>query len=135
LPNLDTKKLNSIVAKENTDIVSRFLPGVDLPYVQSNFRQQIIGMATKIFRIFSKMQTFKTQKTIDRQVYELLMDPDGMRKFMNATAGMKFGIKPTDYRKLLGAMREIFPVYLYGGFKSSVGSEETQNTPISTRIQ
>jgi len=132
LPNIDAKKLNSVILKENTDIVSKTLPGVDLAYLQSAARDRISSIQFRIARVFSKMQQFKTGKDIDRQTYELLMDPDGMKKFTNATAGMEFGIKMTDYRKLLGTMRELFPVYIYGGAK---GTTSTQNEPINTRIQ
>jgi hypothetical protein len=61
---------------------------------------------------------------MDQSVFELLTDRDGMSKVNALVAKMNFKIdNPAKIKELIGTIKEILPVYMYTGIKTSVSHE------------
>ena len=117
---IDVNKLGAVVNKAELDAVAKVIPGVDSKYASSQWRDRISSPIMKLTRIFSKMMDFKSGKAMDRSVYELLMDRDGMNKVRNAVARMGFKIDtPMKVQEITGLIKEILPVYMYTAEKTT----------------
>ena len=130
---IDIKKLGATIEKAELDFVAQKLPGVSSKYLSSQIRDRISNIVMKITRITSKMLDFRNAKAMDRSVYELLTDRDGMQKVINAVAKMDFKIdNPAKINDIVGIIKETLPVYMYTGLKTSVSHEAEE---IERKIQ
>ena len=130
---IDVKKLGATIDKAELDVVGKYAPGVDSKYVSSQIRDRISNIVMKITRIGSKMLDYKTAKGMDKSVFELLVDRDGMKKVNSAVAKMDFNIDtPVKIQEIVGLIKEILPVYMYAGGKTSVSHEAEE---IEQKIQ
>lgn len=130
---IDTKKLGATLQKTEIDPLSQVVPGVDIKYASSQYRDRISSITMKVTRIISKMVDFRNKKQMDKAVFELLTDVDGMKKVSEAVANMDFKIKnPADVRKIVGLISEILPVYMYSSVKTAVSHKAEE---IEQKIQ
>lgn len=121
---MDVSKLSAVVNKAELDFVGKRFGGLSFKYVSSQVRDRISNMVMKMTRISSKMLDYKTEKAMDRGVFELLVDRDGMKKVNAAVAKMDFNIDhPVSIKELTGIMKEILPIYMYSATKTSVSTE------------
>ena len=78
----------------------------------------------KLTRLVSKMMDYKTSKGMDKSVYELLTDREGMKKVNEMVAKMDYKIDtPVKLEKIMGLIKETLPVYMYTGLKTSVSNK------------
>ncbi|MEO1942920.1 MAG: hypothetical protein ABGY11_01340 [Candidatus Thioglobus sp.] len=121
---MDISKLSAVVSKAELDPVGKRFGGLSMKYVSSQVRDRISNIVMKMTRIGSKMLDYKTEKSMDRGVFELLIDREGMKKVNAAVAKMDFNIDhPISIKELTGLMKEILPIYMYSSVKTSVSHE------------
>lgn len=130
---IDVKKLGATINKVELDAVGKIAPGLDAKYVSSQIRDRISNIVMKMTRLASKMLDYKTAQGMDRSVFELLVDRDGMKKVNAAVAKMDFNIDtPLKVKEITGLIKEILPVYMYTGMKTAVSHEAEE---IERKIQ
>jgi hypothetical protein len=121
---MDTSKLSAVVNKAELDPVGRRFGGLSMKYVSSQVRDRISNIVMKMTRLGSKMLDYKTEKAMDKGVFELLVDRDGMKKVIAAVSKIDFNIDhPVSIKELTGIMKEILPIYMYSASKASVSHE------------
>lgn len=112
----DVSQMTSTVLREEMDVFGRMAPGLDLPYVASQWRDRIASTVQKLIRIGSRMQVAGAKQATDRALIDLFIDPNGMEKLANVAKTMDFNLrKPTSIKKILGTMSEIMPMAAYTG--------------------
>jgi hypothetical protein len=121
----DVSALSSVVLREEMDVLSRVAPGLDVPYVASQLRDRISSAAQKAIRILSRVQVASAREATDRAIIDLLMDPDGVKKLANVANELDFTIKrPTDFKKVIGAVGEIMPLAVYTSATATANQPE-----------
>ncbi len=121
---IDVNKLGATINKAELDVIGKAAPGLDSKYVSSQWRDRISSPIMKLTRLVSKMMDYKTSKGMDKSVYELLTDREGMKKVNEMVAKMDYKIDtPVKLEKIIGLIKETLPVYMYTGLKTSVSHE------------
>ena len=130
---IDVKKLGATINKAELDVIGKAAPGLDTKYVSSQWRDRISSPIMKLTRLVSKMMDYKTSKGMDKSVYELPTDRDGMKKVNEMVAKMDYKIDtPIKLEKIIGLIKETLPVYMYTGVKTTVSHEAEE---IEQKIQ
>ena len=130
---IDVSKLGATINAQELDPVGKIAKGLDAKYVSSQIRDRISSITMKMTRLGSRMLDFKTKQNMDRSVFELLVDRDGMKKINNSVAKMDFNIDtPLKMKEITGLIKEILPVYMYTGLKTSVNHKAEE---IEQKIQ
>ncbi len=130
---IDIKKLGATIEQAELDWLAQKFPGVSTKYASSQYRDRISNPVMKMTRLISKMVDFRNKKSMDQSVFELLTDRDGMSKVNALVAKMNFKIdNPAKIKELVGTIKEILPVYMYTGLKTSVSHESEK---IEQKIQ
>jgi hypothetical protein len=108
---MDNKKLDSVgKALENLG-----LPGLDLPFLASNYRDRITSLFQKGVRILSRVNERRTLDATNKAYDELLFDPNGMQKLQAMANEIKFDFKnPASIQRFVDTMTDVFPRYMYG---------------------
>ena len=130
---IDVKKLGATLNKAEVDWVGRYAKGLDAKYVSSQLRDRISSVVMKMTRLSSKMLDYKTAQGMDRSVFELLVDREGMKNVIESVAKMDFTIDtPLKLKNITGVIKDVLPVYMYTGLKTSVSHEAEE---IEQKIQ
>lgn len=118
-------QLSAVVTKEELDLVRRFLPGVDVPYVTSQVRDRISSTTQKVVRILSRFQVAKAQGAVDDKIAELLLDPKGLSKIKNAAVKFDFKLKnPEAFKNISSAYADALPLYFYISTKTGLTPQD-----------
>lgn len=107
----DNKKLDAVgKALENLG-----LPGLDLPFLASNYRDRITSLFQKGVRILSRVNERRTQDALNTEIDNLLFDPNGMQKLKEMGNEIKFNFdNPASIKRFVDTMTDVFPRYMYG---------------------
>ena len=107
----DNKKLDAVgKALENLG-----LPGLDLPFLASNYRDRITSLFQKGVRILSRVNERRTQDALNTEIDNLLFDPNGMQKLREVGNEIKFNFdNPVSIQRFVDTMTDVFPRYMYG---------------------
>lgn len=107
----DNKKLDAVgKALENLG-----LPGLDLPFLASNYRDRITSLFQKGVRIMSRVNERRTQDALNTEIDNLLFDPNGMQKLREMGNEIKFNFdNPVSIQRFVDTMTDVFPRYMYG---------------------
>lgn len=107
----DNKKLDAVgKALENLG-----LPGLDLPFLASNYRDRITSLFQKGVRIMSRVNERRTQDALNTEIDNLLFDPNGMQKLREVGNEIKFNFdNPVSIQRFVDTMTDVFPRYMYG---------------------
>ena len=126
-------KLSATMEATEVDYIGKYAKGLDAKYVSSQIRDRISSITMKMTRLTSKMLDYKTKQDMDRSVFELLVDRDGMKKVNAAVAKMDFNIDtPLKLKNITGVIKDVLPVYMYTGMKTAVSHEAEE---IERKIQ
>jgi hypothetical protein len=133
LSKADLSRVGDAVTATELDALAKIVPGLDIPYVSSNFRDRISSLPQKIIRILSRVQTASLKTATDDAIAKLLLDPEGLTQLQNAAKGMDLkNLTLGNKRKLLETMAAISPSYFYIAGKSGV--EEEREAPPSIEM-
>lgn len=127
---LDVEKIPSVVSQYDKDALGAYLkemglPGLDLAYVSSNFRDRITSNTQKVIRLLSRVNTERVNMATKEQIQELLLDPDGLAKFNKVASNVNFNLEnPFSLQAIMASFAERVPLYAYQAGKTLDDSEE-----------
>lgn len=123
----DVSRLGTQIPKENMDVVAQVFPGLDVPYLSSNFRDRITSLPQKIIRVLSKYNSARLQIATDDAIEELLLDPNGVKKLANTISDVNFKFdNPVALNKLAEAVSQSVPMAAYDAFKVTMSAEQQE---------
>lgn len=125
----DVTKLTPVITTSQLDVIGKQVPGLDLPYITSQIRDRIASNVQKLVRIGSRIGTAQLKTATDKQIADLLADPNGLEKLRNSV-GKDFTLtNPISIKKAYGVLEELLPLYLYGAAKEGLLQDITQEEP------
>jgi hypothetical protein len=136
----DVGKLSSIVTQRDLDAVGQLAgkmgyPGLDLPYVTSTLRDRISSVPQKVVRILTRVQTAKTREETDEAIFDLLMNPQGLKALQKVGKEFNFKIdNPLAMKKITENIANTAPMYAYGALKASVVPPQDATTESSMPV-
>lgn len=105
------------------------LPGLDLPFLASNYRDRISSLFQKGVRILSRVNEARTRDATNQAYEDLIFDPAGAQKLRAMANEIKFDFKnPASITRFVDTMTDVFPRYMYGTFETGA-QEPVQVTP------
>jgi hypothetical protein len=122
----DVSKIGSVITTADTDVLAKYIPGLDVPYVTSTLRDRISSNVQKVVRLVSRAKTAQLKTDTDTALKELLLDRDGLRKLQAIKNTMDFKLRsPVSVKQVSDTIGSVVPRYLYGAVK-----EETLTPPV-----
>lgn len=129
-------KYSSNLQASKLDWVSKLFPGLDLPYLSSQFRDRISSNIMKGTRILSKFKQEQFKIGVDEQLKEVLLDPDAVKKIANLAEVFEFKISnPVQLDKIMGVIGETMPGYMYGAGKVEVRERQEEQGSVIQGIK
>jgi hypothetical protein len=123
----DVSRLGTQIPRESMDVVAQVFPGLDVPYLSSNFRDRITSLPQKIIRILSKYNSARLQIATDDAIEELLLDPNGVKKLGNTISEVNFKFdNPVALNKIAESLSQTVPQATYDAFKVTLSGEERE---------
>jgi hypothetical protein len=129
LKKADIERLSLELEKSKVDSVGSRLaqmgaPGLDIPYITSTLRDRIASPIQKAVRLLSRVNVARTQDEFDKQIMQLLVDPNGVKKLAGVAQTMDFTIKnPIQLEKVMSTLFDSMPASVYIGIQ---GNQEPQ---------
>ena len=118
------------------DLVARFFPGLDVPYLSSQFRDRISNNIMKGTRILSKFKQAQLQASTDEKLKEVLLDPDAVKRIANLAETFEFKIdNPLKLQEIVGVLGETLPRYTYGAGKVEVRERQEEQGSVIQGIK
>lgn len=131
----DVSKLVDSIVLRRLDPLAQAVPGLDAPYLTSNLRDRISSPFQKVFRIASRIFTERTGMATDKQMAELLLDPDGINKLSKIAQGLKPTFEsPIKAKELVDAFTDLLPHRIYLGTAPSRAEIDSQTGQGSSSI-
>lgn len=129
--------LSAVITRSELDALAKRVPGLDIPFVTSTFRDRIASVPQKLVRLATRVNTAQLKTETDKAIADLLLDPEGLKKLQNTAKTLDFSIKnPLSLKKIQDSISSIVPRYMYGGVKEAVMEQtETQPSPSAPMIE
>lgn len=124
----DISKINVQVSNKTLDSIGKALenyglPGLDMPFLASTYRDRIASLFQKGVRLLSRVNEARTRDATNAAYEELLFDPQGMQKLRAMGEEIKFNFdNPASIQRFVDTMTDVFPRYMYGTF--TTGAQE-----------
>jgi hypothetical protein len=126
LSKADISKIGAVTSLKETDMLAKYVPGLDVPYVASTLRDRISSTTQKAIRLLSRAKTAQLKTDTDKAFFELLNDRDGLKKLQAIKNTMDFKLRtPISVKQVSDTIGSVVPRYLYGAIK-----EETLTPPV-----
>lgn len=129
----DVGRLSAVITQADLDTFGKYaarlgFPGLDIPYITSQFRDKIASGTQKVVRVLTRVNTAKTREETDEAIFNLLFDKDGLKKLQEVSKELDLSIKnPVTFKNITDKVKDIIPLYTYGTVKASVfPPEETE---------
>mgnify|MGYP007071598903 CR=1 FL=1 len=123
----DISKVGVAIEKEDLDPLAKLVPGLDIPYVSSTFRDRITSLPQKVVRLMSRVNSARLLEKTDETIKELLLDPNGVQKLANVASDIDFSVDVSGrVKKLSNALADVMPRAFYTSGKTSVAAEERE---------
>lgn len=114
LKKADVDNLTVKLSKSQLDAMGQFVGGLDIPFVTSTLRDRIASTPQKIVRLLSRVNVSNIQEKTDKQLMELFLDPDGVKKLSKVANDLDFKIKsPIDLKKVVDTFSDSLPAKTY----------------------
>lgn len=127
LAKADVSKVGVSITKEDLDPVAKLAPGLDIPYINSTFRDRITSLPQKVVRLMSRVNDRKLLKKTDETIKELLLDPNGVQKLANVASSIDFSVDIAgNLKKLSGTLADVMPRAFYTSGKTSIAGQERE---------
>jgi len=116
----DITKLSAVVERSELDALAKVVPGLDIPFVTSTFRDRIASLPQKIVRLATRVNTAQLGDATDRAIADLLLDPQGVKALQKTAKEIDFNISnPVSVKKYVDRLKSLMPQYFYVGAKES----------------
>lgn len=116
----DITKLSAVVEKSELDALAKVVPGLDIPFVTSTFRDRIASLPQKIVRLATRVNTAQLGDATDRAIADLLLDPQGVKALQKTAKEIDFNISnPVSVKKYVDRLKSLMPQYFYVGGKEA----------------
>lgn len=113
---LERSKVDSVGAR----LSQMGAPGLDVPYITSTLRDRIASPIQKAVRLLSRVNVARTQDEFDKQIMQLLVDPNGVKKLAGVAQTMDFTIKnPVQLEKVMSTLFDSMPASVYIGIQGN----------------
>ena len=134
LNSADISKIGAVNSLKETDMLAKYVPGLDVPYVASTLRDRISSTTQKAIRLLSRAKTAQLKTDTDQAFFELLNDRDGLKKLQAVKNTMDFKLKnPVTMKEVSDIIGSVVPRYLYGAVKEETlappSAPQQDNTP------
>jgi len=112
--------LSAVITRSELDALAKIVPGLDIPFVTSTFRDRIASLPQKAVRLATRINTAQLKTETDKAISDLLLDPQGLQKLQNTARTLDFKINnPASFKKFQDSLFSIIPRYGYGGLKEA----------------
>ncbi len=112
--------LSAVITRTELDALAKIVPGLDIPFVTSTFRDRIASLPQKAVRLATRINTAQLKTETDKAISDLLLDPQGLKKLQNTARTLDFKINnPASFKKFQDSLFSIIPRYGYGGAKEA----------------
>lgn len=102
------------LTKSQTDALGNLVGGLDIPFVTSTLRDRIASTPQKVVRLLSRINVANIQEKTDKQLMELFLDPDGVKKLSKVATDLNFKIKnPVDFKRVVDTFVDSLPARTY----------------------
>jgi hypothetical protein len=133
LQKADISKITATIRTADTDILSKVVPGLDVPYVSSALRDRISSNFQKAVRLISRAKTAQLRTDTDAALKELLLDREGMKKLAAISKTMDFKLSnPLTLKQVSDTIGSVVPRYIYGAVKETALQEPPPPPPQPT---
>lgn len=123
--------LSAVITRSELDALAKIVPGLDIPFVTSTFRDRIASLPQKAVRLATRINTAQLKTETDKAISDLLLDPQGLQKLQNTARTLDFKINnPASFKKFQDSLFSIIPRYGYGGAKEAI-IQATEPTAVS----
>jgi hypothetical protein len=120
----DITKLSAVVERSELDALAKVVPGLDIPFVTSTFRDRIASLPQKIVRLATRVNTAQLGDATDKAIADLLLDPQGVKALQKTSKEIDFNVNnPVSVKKYLDRLKSLMPQYFYVGAKESTIQE------------
>jgi len=128
LANVDN--LTVQLTKSQTDALGNLVGGLDIPFVASTLRDRISSNTQKAVRLLSRINVTSINAKTDKQLMELFLDPDGIKKLSKVASDLNFKIKnPIDLKKIVDTFTDSLPARTYISVMATEEQEQQQQQP------
>lgn len=126
----DINKVGVSVPTSVLDPLASKLPGADIPYVLSQWRDRIASPAQKVIRIMTRIKTADLKTKTDQEMINLLLDKDGVEKLSKVARDTNFKIEnPVNFRKVMSAVTDVLPAYTLVGTQTAADGLREEEEP------
>ena len=123
----DISKVGVAIEKEDLDPLAKLVPGLDIPYVSSTFRDRITSLPQKVVRLMSRVNSARLLQKTDETIKELLLDPNGVQKLANVASDIDFSVDVSGrVKRLSDTLFDVMPRAFYTSGKTAVAAEERE---------
>lgn len=130
LQKADISKITATIRTGDLDVLGKIIPGLDVPYVTSTFRDRIASNFQKAVRLISKAKTAQLRTDTDEALKQLLLDREGLKKLAAIKNTMDFKLQnPASLKQVVDALDSTLPRYMYGIVKESTLPEAAPQEP------
>jgi hypothetical protein len=131
---LDTSKVNLTPSKSESDLIGRYIQGLDTPFVTSTLRDRISSVVQKGVRLASRISDAKIRQRTTEDLESILLDKDGITTFNQNVKSLNLE-NPVDLRKAAEAYARLIPSRTIIGTKQGVqGASQEQEPPVQVPI-
>lgn len=125
----DITKVGAVIERAELDALAKVVPGLDIPFVTSTFRDRIASLPQKIVRLATRVNTAQLSSSTDKAIEDLLLNPDGLKALQRTSKEVNFDINnPLSIKKYADRLKSLLPQYFYVGVKES-GLQGNEPTP------
>jgi len=133
LQKADISKITATIRTADTDVLAKYIPGLDVPYVTSTFRDRISSNFQKAVRLISRAKTAQLKTDTDDALKQLLLDREGMKKLAAIKNTMDFRVSnPLTLKQVSDTIGSVVPRYIYGAVKETTMQEPPPAPPEPT---
>ena len=132
----DIGQLSATIERSELDALAKVVPGLDIPFVTSTFRDRIASLPQKIVRLATRVNTAQLGDATDKAIADLLLDPKGVKALQKTLKEIDFNLQnPLSVKKFTERLKTLLPQYFYIGTKEATlqqgeaGRPEIVETP------
>lgn len=125
----DIGQISATIERSELDALGKIVPGLDIPFVTSTFRDRIASFAQKVVRIATRVNTAQLKDATDKAIADLLLDPQGVKALQKTAKEIDFNLNnPLSVQKYTERLKSLLPQYFYVGVKEGT-TQQIENPP------
>ena len=114
----DIGRISATIERAELDALAKVVPGLDIPFVTSTFRDRIASLPQKIVRLATRVNTAQLGDATDKAIADLLLDPQGVKALQKTAKEIDFNLtNPLSIKKYADRVKSLLPQYFYVGVK------------------